>query len=517
MSSDKLIYSLDPRTGESVEVVAESMTKDQVATVCHRSAKVADSLAALSGKARATVLDGIANLLDSKQEYLVPIADRETALGVIRLEGELKRTTNQLRLFADVLREGSFQEAIIDHADAGTVPPRPDLRRILRGVGPVAVFGSSNFPFAFSVAGGDTASALAAGCPVIVKAHSSHPALSTRVAEVIRQGLMDEGVDQDVLQIVFGHEAGQWLVQNSFVKAVGFTGSESGGRALMDLASDRIEPIPVYAEMSSLNPVVVSPLSVNDPDALVSGLADSILLGHGQFCTKPGLVFLPDTPSGNRFTEALKKRLVDAGEAVMLSNSIRDSFAERTAQVGSLAGVTSLLTPLVTDSSGAVCTPGLARTSAAYARKEPAVMKECFGPATLIVSYRDLDDLLTAVGAVPGSLTFSIHFRDEEEDFISPLIAIGEKRSGRIIFNGFPTGVSVTWAQHHAGPYPATSTPLHTSVGATAIRRFLSPIAYQNCPERLLPVELRDENPLAIPRRMNGVLVAPSNDGRHNQ
>lgn len=500
------VVSVNPRDGSTAEVVALASDAEEVDRVCRASAVAARDLQAMSHAQRAEMLVRVAAALDREAGDLIGIADRETALGETRLAGELARTTNQLRLFANVITDTACFEAVIDHADAGSSPPAPDLRKLLVPLGPVAVFGASNFPFAFSVAGGDTASAWAAGCSVVVKAHSAHPALSSRVTSVIRSELERAGLNPDILTIVYGRDSGRVLVQHPLIQAVGFTGSEAGGRTLMDLAAMRPSPIPVYAEMGSLNPLVVSPGSTGKTEELAVGISGSLLLGHGQFCTKPGLLFIPQGEAGDRLVEAVSDAIVQAGAAYMLSMGIRDAFVQNVAALAGLGGVTSLVAPSATDESSSQATGALAQADARYVMEEPSVMTECFGPAALVVRYESLDDLLPAVDAVPPSLTLSIHAGEEEAAFAAPIIELGRQRAGRIIINGFPTGVAVNWAQHHGGPYPASSSAMFSSVGASAIRRFLKPVAFQNFPDSWLPMELQESNPLHFTRRVDGQL-----------
>ncbi|WP_410808944.1 aldehyde dehydrogenase (NADP(+)) [Micromonospora sp. 067-2] len=448
---------------------------------------------------RAGRLRAAADALDTHGIEVVALAATETHLGSARLTGELARTTAQLRLFADAVEEGSFLDIAVDHADPRAAPvARPDIRRMMRPIGPVAVFAASNFPLAFSVAGGDTASALAAGCPVVVKAHEGHPRLSDLVGRVLA-GALPAGA----VTVLHGRAAGRGLVSDPAVRAVGFTGSEAGGRALFDLASGRSDPIPFYGELGSVNPVIVTPAAVASRGASVAaGYVASYTLGLGQFCTKPGLLFLP---SGH----GLESALVDAVRAVtpgpLLGEWIRVGFDEAAAALAGLDGVRPLVPP--TAGSGITAAPALLAMSAARFRAQPAAARECFGPASLIVEYDDPAELLAALATVPGSLTATVHAEPGRDgDLVGALLDAAAERAGRVVFNGWPTGVAVTWAMHHGGPWPATTAPLHTSVGVAAIRRFLRPVAYQDVPAELLPEALRDGNPLGLPRRVDGIL-----------
>lgn len=475
-------------------------TLDEVADAARRAFAVT---VASTAAERAAWLTAVADALDANAAELIAIADEESHLGTPRLTGELARTTSQLRLFAEAVVEGSYLEATIDHPSSETIPARPDLRRMLRPLGPVAVFSASNFPFAFSVAGGDTASALAAGCPVIVKGHSAHPRLSERTAEVVAAALAAAGAPDGVFALVEGRETGVALVQHPAVRAVGFTGSLHGGRALFDLASGRPDPIPFYGELSAVNPVLVTQAAIDArADELAAGLAASFTLGAGQFCTNPGVVFVP---AGSGFAERVAAAVGTAAPVPMLTDGIAAAFAERLAGLANNDGV-------IVVAGEAVQQPGtgsavvLSTTTDAVLASPSELLSECFGPTTLIVEYSDVEQALAAISAVGGSLSATVHAEPGEE--LGDILAVLTEIAGRVLFAGWPTGVAVSWAQQHGGPWPAT-TSIHTSVGVTAMRRFLRPVAYQDAPESALPAELREANPLGIPRRVDGVLVLP--------
>ena len=452
---------------------------------------------------RAAWLRAVADELDAHADELVEIADAETHLGATRLRGEVGRTTGQLRLFATVVEEGSYLEVTIDDADAAAAPPRPELRRILVGVGPVAVFAASNFPFAFSVVGGDTASALAAGNPVIVKAHSGHPRLSERTAELAAAALVGAGAPVGSLGLVTGREAGNALVQHPIIQAAGFTGSLSGGRALFDLASGRPDPIPFYGELGSVNPVVITPGAAADRgETLAAGLAGSFTLGVGQFCTKPGVVFVP---AGAGFEELVAAHVTSVSGGPLLTERITEAFPSGIASLEQDSSVSVVARGV--EASGAAQPIVLATDALAVAERPDVLLEECFGPVTLLVRYGDQADLLAALRAVPGSLTATLH--SEPGDDVADVLEVLHGKAGRVLFSGWPTGVEVTWSQQHGGPWPAT-TSLHTSVGASAIRRFLRPLVFQDAPERLLPPQLRDDALAALPHRRNGVLQVPA-------
>ncbi|WP_343944471.1 aldehyde dehydrogenase (NADP(+)), partial [Pseudonocardia zijingensis] len=435
---------------------------------------------------------------------LVPIAIEESSLPEGRLTGEVARSSGQLRLFADALEEGSYLEVILDSADANAKPvPRPDLRRMLVPLGPVAVFAASNFPFAFSVPGGDTASALAAGCPVVVKAHPGHPRLSQRTGEVLVEALRAAGAPDGTFAVVHGMEAGSSVLTDPRIKAGAFTGSVKGGLALLDIASKREEPIPFYGELGSLNPVFVTPAAIAARgDEIADGYVGSFTLGAGQFCTKPGLLFLP---AGHGLEERLTDAVRATAPAGMLNERIREGHAHERDRLEGLGPVRTLV-------HGAESAAGVAPTLLATTAKElladpDPILQECFGPTSIIVEYADADEMLAAAEAFGGNLTATIHAEDSDAATLPPLVDVLRDRAGRLVYNGWPTGVAVSWAMHHGGPFPSTTASIHTSVGTTALRRFLRPVCYQNTPQALLPEALRDGNPLNLPRRLDGVLT----------
>ncbi|TXK19022.1 aldehyde dehydrogenase (NADP(+)) [Homoserinibacter sp. GY 40078] len=461
-----------------------------------RADEVAPEFAATSAAERRALLRGIADVMDAGADELVTIAGEETALPEARLRGELARTTWQLRKFGDAVVEGSYLEAVVDHADPSDVPPRPDLRRMLRPLGPVAMFAASNFPFAFSVAGGDTASALAAGCPVIVKAHSGHPRLSRRTAELVSAAVEAAGLPAGVFGLVEGFEQGLALVDAEPIEAVSFTGSVAGGRALLDRCTARPRPIPFFGELGSLNPVVVTAAAdAARGDELAAGLAGSFQLGAGQFCTKPGLVLVPQ---GSRLIQELPAQVAEE-EPTMLTERIAEGFATGRAAATAVDGV-----EVLAGGGGATAPTLLATDASVLLANAEVLLEEVFGPLTLLVRYADAAERESVLAELPGSLTATLHAEDSDD--IDGLVDRLGRLAGRVLFAGWPTGVAVSWAQHHGGPWPATNTQ-HTSVGMTSIRRFLRPVAYQDAPERALPPELRDDNPLGIPRRVDGRLV----------
>lgn len=496
------VQGFAPRTGEPVGVPVEATPDSEVDRLCDAAANSARRLAKMSAERRAVLLEWVADALDVQEQRLVTIADSETALGTTRLFGELARTTNQLRLFASVLREGSFVEAALDSPDADAVPPRPELRRMLRALGPVAVFSASNFPFAFSVAGGDTASALASGCPVVVKAHSAHPGTSEATATIVAEALASAGAPEGTFDIVYGQPAGTALVQHPAITAVGFTGSVSGGRTLFDLATSRPSPIPFYGELGSVNPVVVLSGAVDErPEEIATGFARSLTQGVGQFCTNPGLIFVPEGLVGY-----LRDAVEGTGGGTMLTERMRDAYYSGLSARDQQDGLKLLATGDRMDGAWTVA-PTLYQVKLDdFVANAGEFQQECFGPSAIAVTYADDQGLLEVLETLEGSLTGSVHASSSDHSMALSVAEVLGDKVGRLLFNGWPTGVAVSWAMHHGGPYPASTAPLHTSVGATAIRRWMAPISYQSWPDELLPEELRSDNPLGIPRRRDGLL-----------
>jgi NADP-dependent aldehyde dehydrogenase len=407
-----------------------------------------------------------------------------------------------------VADDGAYLEATIDHAGDSPIGARADLRRMLLPLGPVAVFGASNFPFAFSVPGGDTASALAAGCPVVVKAHEAHPATSLLSAQVLAQGARDAGVTPDVIGLVYGREAGVNLVRHPAIQAVGFTGSVAGGRALFDIASSRPSPIPFYGELGALNTLVVCPAAARSrADTIGEGLAGSFTLGVGQFCTKPGIALIPAGPHGTAVLDALAAWVATMSAGVMLSQRTADLFHDGVATLRGSRGVEVVAEGQQAMGEGWSAAPLVLRAPAEAI--DHALTQECFGPVIVVVEYADDDELLALLGRFGPALTGTVHADADDERIAARLYAKLTTMVGRIVWNGFPTGVGVAWAMHHGGPYPATTNALHTSVGTSAIRRWLKPISLQDVPERLLPDELRDSptHSRGLLRRVDGVLT----------
>ncbi|MFJ5778448.1 aldehyde dehydrogenase (NADP(+)) [Streptomyces sp. NPDC093094] len=502
------VWSVDPRTGKQREQVAAEATAQEVDAAVRAAHEARGALT--DRTVRAAFLRTAAARLEEAKDRLVETADAESALGPARLTGELARTCHQLRAFADIVDEGAFLDVVVDHPDDTATPPVPDLRRYKVPLGVVAVYSASNFPFAFSVAGGDTASALAAGCPVVVKAHPDHPALSELVAAVLRRAAAEHGIPAGVLGLVHGFRAGVELIGHPLVSAAGFTGSVRGGRALFDAAAARPVPIPFHGELGSLNPVLVTEAAAAErAEAIGTGLAGSMTLGVGQFCVKPGLVLVPAGAAGDALVKSLADAVGGTLDGVLLDHRMRDNFVAGVAERSGLPGVESPVTP----GAGGEHTvsPGFLTVPAGRLANEGAhdlLLEECFGPVTVVARYEDEDEARAVLSRLPGNLTATVHLSAEEaagEGRGPELLAELTPLAGRVLVNGWPTGVAVAPAQHHGGPYPAT-TSTSTSVGGTAIERWLRPVVYQGAPPALLPEELRDGNPLGLPRRFNGRL-----------
>jgi NADP-dependent aldehyde dehydrogenase len=465
-----------------------------------------------TGEARAAFLERIGDEIMAIGDALIARAHVETGLPEGRLTGERARTVNQLRLFAQVAREGSWVDARVDTAVPDRQPaPKPDLRRMLVPIGPVAVFGSSNFPFAFSVAGGDTASALATGNPVIVKAHSGHPGTSELVGDAVARAVHSCGLPPGVFSLLHGAGKiiGTALVRHPLTTAVGFTGSRAAGRALFDAAAARPEPIPVFAEMSSVNPVFILPNALRERSAKIAdGLKNSVTMGVGQFCTKPGLVFGLRGEAFDTFQTTFSGLLEAVPPATMLHAGISESYHQGLSHASAVSGVAVIARS--TQSADAARTHGEAvvtRTDSLNFRARPELAEEVFGPYALLISATSLDELEQIARNLDGQLTATVHGTAEDLAAAAPLLRILEQKAGRLIINGFPTGVEVCPSMHHGGPYPATTDVRFTSVGTAALYRFVRPVCYQDFPAGLLPAALRDDNPLGLRRTVNGAAV----------
>ncbi|UNO44259.1 aldehyde dehydrogenase (NADP(+)) [Streptomyces sp. MST-110588] len=567
------MWSIDPRTGARREQVAAEATAEEVDAAVRAAHAARDALA--DRGVRAALLRRAGDLLDETGADVIATADAETALGTDRLAGELARTTYQLRAFADDVEEGAFLDVRIDHADPGRTPPRPDLRRYKVPLGVVAVYAASNFPLAFSVPGGDTASALAAGCPVVVKAHPGHPATSELCASVLRRAASGLGLPEGLIGLVHGFDAGVELVRHPLVAAAGFTGSVRGGRALYDAAAARPRPIPFHGELGSLNPVVITEAAAEErAEQIGAGLAASMTLGAGQFCVKPGLVLVPAGAAGDRMVSSLTTAVRKTGPGVLLDRRMRTAFLEGVR--ARTTGLPDVRTPVTPGAAGEhAVAAGFLTVPADRLTTEGGpydlLLEECFGPVTVLARYADEAELDAVLARLPGNLTATLHLgaaecggsaesagvgasgdlragvgvgaRTDASDGVrdgagaeggvksdagavasaganegtgvgahagavgggrgARLLAALTPLAGRVVVNGWPTGVAVAPAQHHGGPYPAT-TSTSTSVGGTAVERWLRPVVHQDTPPALLPPELREDNPLGLPRHVDG-------------
>ncbi|AUW59621.1 aldehyde dehydrogenase (NADP(+)) [Sphingobium sp. SCG-1] len=513
IQTDARFDAINPATGEALTPDFSSAGPDEVAQACGLADAAAIAFADTSPDTRATFLETIAEEIVVIGDALIERAIAETGLPRPRLEGERSRTTGQLRLFAQVLREGSWAQVTIDPALPDRQPlPRPDLRRRHLAIGPVAVFGASNFPLAFSVAGGDTASALAAGCPVVVKGHPAHPGTGELVARAIQKAVAACNLPEGVFSYLPGpsNELGGALVADSRIKAVGFTGSRAGGLALVRIAANRAEPIPVYAEMSSINPVIVFPSALKARGAaLAPAFIQSLTMGAGQFCTNPGLLIAVEGQDLDAFIEAAGQALLASHPQPMLSPGIHASFEAGVGALESHQAVTPVARGCVGEGVNQA-RGALFRTSASQFLSDAALSHEVFGSSSIIVTVSDMAEAATVIATLEGQLTATLILDAADEPLAADIVPILERKVGRILVNGWPTGVEVSHAMVHGGPYPATSDGRTTSVGTLAIDRFLRPICYQSFPTALLPQAIADANPWGVPQRIDGALRLPS-------
>ncbi|MBS1786191.1 MAG: aldehyde dehydrogenase (NADP(+)) [Acidobacteria bacterium] len=491
-----------PAEGNYIEPQFEEATTDLVKQALGAADNAFPVYRQLPAERRAEFLDAIADEILALGDALIERANIETALPKERLTGERGRTMNQLKMFAALIREGSWVEARIDLAQPDRQPlPKPDIRRMLIPIGPVVVFGASNFPLAFSVAGGDTASALAAGCPVVVKAHPAHPGTSELVARAIAAAIEKTKMPAGVFSMLHdrGHEVGTALVKHPLTRAVGFTGSLRGGRALFDVAASRPDPIPVYAEMGSTNPVFFLPGALRERgEALAEAMKNSVTLGVGQFCTNPGLTIGLSGEDFSRFTEKLGALIMDVPSGTMLYPGILTAYEQGVKELGEIEGVKKIQSNHTTELSRTEARAAMLATDAANFLQHHALGEEVFGPSTVVVGCSSKEELETVAGKLEGHLTATIHGTEDDLAEFAGLVSILENKVGRLIFNGFPTGVEVCASMQHGGPYPATTDSRSTSVGTAAISRFTRPVSYQNFPQAALPVELQNENERGI-------------------
>lgn len=508
--SGETFRARNPMTGEALQPDFYSALAEEMEAAVRLAHEAFASYSRTAGREKAKFLRTIASNLEAMAAEIIERCGLETALPDARLKGELARTSGQLRLFAQLVEDGSWAMARIDRADADRKPlPKPDIRSILRPLGPVVVFGASNFPLAFSVAGGDTASALAAGNPVIVKAHPAHPGTGELVGNAIRDAVRSCGLPEGVFSLLFdvGNEIGMALVKHPLVKAGGFTGSRSGGTSLMKVAGSRPEPIPFFAEMSSTNPVFILPGALREnAEKIATGLFGSFTLGAGQFCTKPGMVFLPKGDAASNFTSKLQENVSSSAPFHLLTSGIQSAYDRGIDARRTKAGVTLVAAANAHSATNGVGT-ALFETDAETFLRDSDLADEIFGPATLLIQHSNREELLRIARELEGHLTATVHGTEQDLRDFSDLIAVLEQKAGRLIFNGFPTGVEVSHAMVHGGPFPATSDPRWTSVGTLAIYRFCRPVCYQGFPDASLPDELKDHNPLGIWRMLDGELT----------
>ncbi len=499
----------NPVSGEKLETVFQEATKKQADTAVTQAGKAFQSFRLKSPGERAAFLETLAETVEEQADAILAYAHLETALGEERLRMEMLRTINQPRLFAELIREGSWVDARIDLPEPGRKPvPRPGMRSMLQPLGPVAVFGASNFPLAISVVGTDTICAFAAGCPVIVKAHPSHPGTCELTAEAVIKAIKAHKLPGGTFSLLHGknHEIGQSIVRHPDLAAIAFTGSLKGGRALMDASAARERPIPVFAEMGSINPVFLLPEALRDNmESIAEGFFRSLTMGNGQFCTNPGVLVAIDSPKLDTFVERVAELIGKATPKTMLHTGIHQGYSQAVHSMCGNPGVR------IRARSGVAPDPArleaeilLLETNLENWSNSPQLRQECFGPASILVRLNEPDEIHQFANNMEGSLTATLHGTPADLEVFHRLQVLLEPKTGRIVYNGFPTGVEVGYATHHGGPYPATSTGAHTSIGIDSIHRFVAPTCYQDCPDAQLPTELKDANPLRILRKVNG-------------
>lgn len=505
---DLKFLAIDPAKGAELPTPYSSATEQDVADACALAAAAFERFSSLEPEARARFLETVADNILAIGDELIVTAMTETGLPRVRLEGERGRTVGQLKLFAQEVRQGDWLDATIDPALPERTPPRADLRRMNLALGPVAVFGASNFPLAFSTAGGDTAAAFAAGCPVVVKGHPAHPGTGELVARAVQAAVAACGLPSGVFSFLPGtaNDLGAALVADPRIKAVGFTGSRGGGLALVRIANERPEPIPVYAEMSSINPVVLLPGALAArAEALGPAFVQSLTLGAGQFCTNPGLVIALDGPDLDRFVAAAAQALTESHPAVMLTPGIRESYARGVEALAGHAAVVPVARGRVGEGLNQAC-GALFGASAPDFLADPTLAHEVFGASSMVVRCRDLDEMLSVIEGLEGQLTATLQMEAADQAAAARLLPALQRKAGRVLANGWPTGVEVTYAMVHGGPFPATSDGRSTSVGTLAMARFLRPVCYQDLPDALLPPALQAANPWKLARCVDGVV-----------
>ncbi len=490
-------YALNPVTNERLEGEFAEGDGDDVAAAAKLAASRFDVFRQTSGLKRSELLVTIGSELTELKDAIIHRANLETGLPLPRLQGELTRTVKQLQMFSELVKNDDYKQILIDPAVPDRQPfPKPDLRLTHIPIGPVAVFGASNFPLAFSVAGGDTASALAAGCPVIVKGHPAHPGTSELAAQAILKALQKTSLPEGVFSLIQGssHAVGAALVQHPAIKAVAFTGSQSGGRALFDLAAKRADPIPIFAEMGSVNPVFILPDALQENgQTLAEKYVESLTLGVGQFCTNPGLLLAVKGKSLDDFIRYANESLNRSQSLPMLHVGIKQNFMTKLEKMKSAQGISCVVGHNSTVADSCFVTPALLVVSAADFLQQPTLEEEVFGPSSLIVACQSQQQMLLLAEKLQGQLTATLHATADDQNFCRQLMTILERKVGRLVYNDFPTGVEVCAAMHHGGPYPATTDCRFSSVGTSAVKRFLRPVCYQNFNHDLLPVELQDD------------------------
>jgi 2,5-dioxopentanoate dehydrogenase len=510
---ERTFNAIDPATGARLAPAFQEARAEDVVAACGLAAEAWGPFSELALTGRASFLECAANEITALGDRLIDRAMAETGLARIRVQGELLRTVGQLRFFAQIVREGSWIDATLDPAKPDRMPlPRPDLRRRHVAVGPVAVFGASNFPLAFSVAGGDTAAALAAGCPVVVKGHPAHPGTGELVARAVRAAVVKCGLPAGTFSYLPGttQALGAALVADPRIRAVGFTGSRGGGLALARIAAQRPEPIPVFAEMSSINPVILFPAAARARGAqLGQAYVASVTLGAGQFCTNPGVLLYLDGTDLDAFMKAALAAMRECRAQTMLTPDIYANFSRGAERLSQHPAVQDLVRGPAAEGANRA-QGGLFVVDATQFMADETLRQEIFGPSSLMVRAESPEQLSGVVDMLEGQLTATVLFDDEDTELVSALLPHLERKVGRIIGNGWPTGVEVCHAMVHGGPFPATTDGRSTSVGSLAIQRFLRPVCYQNLPDELLPAALRTENPLNLMRRVDGKVVVPS-------
>jgi alpha-ketoglutaric semialdehyde dehydrogenase len=498
--------AVDPSTGTVLPVQFHFISEEEAVAVTEKAAAAFKLYSKKTAEEKALFLDSIAEEIMAAGDALIDRAMQESGLPMARLVGERARTTGQLKMFAKLLREGSWVEARIDTAIPDRNPlPKPDLRSMLVPLGPVMVFGASNFPFAYSAAGGDTASALAAGCPVILKVHPLHPGTDEMIGHAIISAAKKTGMPDGIFSLVFADEAmAIRLVKDPVVKAIGFTGSRKGGMAIFNAAVNRPEPIPVYAEMSAVNPVILMPAAVAaNARGIAQGFAASVTMGVGQFCTNPGLVFMVDDANTKIFLQTLAENIGKTSPATMLSKSICLAYNEGVSRLKTAAAVAAQA-DIVSETGKTTATPYIFSVKQIDFLANKNLANEVFGPVSVVVLCRNVNEIIETLQHSEGQLTATIHAAAADEQYLAEITTLMKEKAGRLVFGGFPTGVEVCDAMVHGGPFPATTDGRSTSVGNPAILRFVRPVAYQNFPQQLLPVELQDGNPRNIFRLVNG-------------